>query len=216
MRQLGCKHRVLVCVPCLSKVVSAGGQLVAERKLQLIDLFVHEIPFHAPKHQAVAMTRPTVLLVFVLVHKLDILDQVLTTTRKTNVFQHSLKYARRREPISIVTLEHATNLACGAHGIMEVVLMEALREPKGDVLQTWRVIAERLELSFLSSLELFQETRIRAPEQPNVGNIVQNHREALESQAESPSDLCSKNSSHCFVSNSCFQFTVAHERTLSS
>ena len=77
-------------------------------------------------------------------------------------------------------------LADIAHGIVEVVFVEMFRQPERHILETWRVVTERLEIRWLVALELLQESFIVTPEQSNVGNVVQHHRQPLQSQSKRP------------------------------
>lgn len=78
--------------------------------------------------------------------------------------------------------------ADAADELEKVVLVVLLAVPEGDVLEAGRILAVRLKLDDPARLELIVEAWIGRPKEPNVGNLKEKHREALEAQPKGPPD----------------------------
>jgi hypothetical protein len=73
------------------------------------------------------------------------------------------------------------------HHLKELILVEALcGYPKRDILVARGVFAVRFEFSYLSLLELADEARVLAPEEPDVLDVEKLHSPTLQTQAEGP------------------------------
>mmetsp|Transcript_9338 Transcript_9338/g.28001 ORF Transcript_9338/g.28001 Transcript_9338/m.28001 type:complete len:294 (+) Transcript_9338:58-939(+) len=69
----------------------------------------------------------------------------------------------------------------------EVVRLEALLgQPEGDVLEAGRVLGVGLELCELARLELGGEPLVARPEEADVGDLEEHHRQPLEAEPEGP------------------------------
>ena len=76
------------------------------------------------------------------------------------------------------------------HHLKELILVEALcGYPKRDILVARGEFAVRFEFSNLSLLELADETRVLAPEEPDVLDVEKLHSPTLQTQAEGPPHL---------------------------
>ena len=76
------------------------------------------------------------------------------------------------------------------HHLKELILIEALcGYPKRDILVARGEFAVRFEFSYLSLLELADETRVLAPEEPDVLDVEKLHSPTLQTQAEGPPHL---------------------------
>ena len=67
------------------------------------------------------------------------------------------------------------------NNLEEVVLVERVRDPEGDILVAGRELTVGLELGDLSRRKLVDEPRVLTPEQPDVVDAKQLHCPALKS-----------------------------------
>ena len=74
------------------------------------------------------------------------------------------------------------------HEITEIVLVKHLvfGEPEADVLEARRVLRVRLERGYAPTVKLRKESRICRPEQANIWDGEQDHRDPFQSEAERP------------------------------
>ena len=71
--------------------------------------------------------------------------------------------------------------------LAQVVLREVLRHPEGHVLEARRELGVRLKLGVeRAGLELLQEALVGRPEEPDVGDIEQHHRQPLQPEPKRP------------------------------
>jgi hypothetical protein len=78
------------------------------------------------------------------------------------------------------------------HHLKELILIQTTTlcgYPKRDILIARGVFAVRFEFSYLSLLELADEARVLAPEEPDVLDVEKLHSPTLQTQAEGPPHL---------------------------
>ena len=67
--------------------------------------------------------------------------------------------------------------------------LDQRRQPKAHVSPRAGVFRERLKGGDFAWFELIEETRVGGPEEADVGDLVEDHGDAFESESEGPADF---------------------------